>query len=215
MSSKTPSDYFTLTDDDIIVSDHAKRLIEQERILIEQERPMEKLEEIFNVDAPICGFTTRVNGAGQFSIFKSDTGFEDGVWIILSARILSPFMGESSKAKPKISMRLSIQIKDVRFYFARLAAIKTPDGTTSCAVCAIRSNNADEYYFEDNYGKVFTGGDLDIPITTDDLIVATRLSKLDLIAAVRLASKLFHTDIETSDTLNHLLQSIQKLEFMQ
>jgi hypothetical protein len=211
--NKTPKGYFPLNDDDIIISEHAKRLLEQERQFIETERPMEKLEALFIKDAPITHFTYRVNGAGQFSIFRADDPLEKGVCIILSARILSPCMGDDKNSKPEISMRYSVQLGDLRFYFARLAAVKTPNGTTSCAVCAIPNNSADKYYFEDNHGQVFTGGELDIPITTDDLIVATRLNKADLMAAVRLSYKLIRVDIDTTDTLKHLLKAIEKFEF--
>lgn len=213
MPKKTPKGYFPLTDDDIIISEHANRLIEQERQFIKQERPLEKLLDAFNKTAPINSFKPRVNGAGQLSLYRSDDDFEDGVCIILSARILSPIMGESKKAKPEVSIRYSVQVKDVRFYFARLAAIKTPDGTTSCAVCAIRSNNADEYYFEDNHGKVFTGAELDIPITADDLAVATRLSIEDLTAAVRLSYKLLNMDVDTFNTLKHLYHTLENFKF--
>lgn len=211
--NKTPKGYFPLNDDDIIVSEHAKRLIEQERYYIETERPMEKLAALFNKNPPITSFISRVNGAGQFSIYRADDGLEKGVCIILSARILSPCMGDSKKAKPEVSIRYSVQVGDVRFYFARLAAIKTPSGTTSCAVCAIANNNSDQYHFEDAHGKVFTGGELDIPITADDLKVATRLNKADLIAATRLSYKLLNVDIDTTDTLKHLLKAIEQFEF--
>lgn len=211
---KTPGDYFPLSNDDIIISEHAQRLFEQERQFIQKMQPMEKLEQKFIENAPLADFCTRVNGACQLSIYRVNSNRKANVCIILSARILSPCMGDSKNAKPEISIRFSIQVNDTRFYFARLAAVKTPDGSTSCAVCAIRSNSDSEYYFEDKSGKVYTGSELDIPITADDLMVATRLNKHDLIASVRLASKILATnDVDMYDTLKHLQKCMESFDF--
>lgn len=208
---KSPQDHFPLSDDDIIVSDHAKRLIEQERQFIEQERPMEKLEALYLKTGP-NDFFTRVNGAGQFTLYRSETKRNLATYVMLSARILIPFMPSKGIHKPEVSIRFTVTKGQKRFYFARLAGVDLPDGTKSCQVCALPHDCDDTYFFENNHGKVHKGTELSTPITVEDLGLITRLNKHDLVAALRLASKLFCDDIELYDVLNHLQSSVEQFD---
>ncbi|MFT7433640.1 MAG: hypothetical protein ACI9TY_001278 [Alphaproteobacteria bacterium] len=210
----SPSDYFPVTD--VIVGEHEKNIMAQERTLFAELKPTNKIAAAFMETTSNSDFWVRANGAGQLSFYRAANFMAPMVHALVSCRILSPSTDED--AKPELSFRFSIQIDEDRYYFARINAIKLEGGSSFCSVCAIKASDFTQYHFQSPDGHTFTGSNLEYPITDDDMATILRLNQEDLAAAVNLAKLLikdgaFKSDNETLKMLMYLGQSIVSTQF--